>query len=157
MKKSHKFLAPTAIALLTLVNLAPVAIAYPGNRERYDCYRKSDNQFSFGSPTNVSNRTTICTPNPNYRYQRPSRRTTPTTNRSSTSNRSRTVYRNVYRRDNTSEKIAIGLGSFVFGAFIGSALWGGLGLGLGRLGVQIVVLLETLVGEPKLNWLSLLR
>ncbi len=45
MKKSHKFVAPTAIALLTLVNLAPVAIAYPGNRERYDCYRKNDNQF----------------------------------------------------------------------------------------------------------------
>ena len=112
-----------AIAILALASFAPLANAIPSNRERYDCYRKSDNQFSFGSSNNVSNSTTLCTLNPNYRSR------TGVSQRRRTATRSRTskkVYNNYYRnrRDNTGEKVAIGLGSFVFGAFVGNAIWG---------------------------------
>ena len=110
-----------AIALLTFIHFAPFAIAYPGNQQRYNCYRKRDNQFSFGSPSNVSNEAILCTPNPKYRSRNRSRQRS----RSSTQRRtSRKVYQNTYRnRNNSSEKIAIGLGSFAFGAFVGSAFW----------------------------------
>ena len=127
-----------AIALLTVASFAPLAHAVPGNRERYDCFRKSDNQFSFGSPSDVSNSSTLCTINPNYR----SGTSNSSRNRSSSVTRktTRKVYKNVYRnRNNTGEKVAIGLGSFVFGAIVGNAIWpwgwgGGSGGGVGLLG-----------------------
>jgi hypothetical protein len=129
MNKSFPLVVPAAIALLTIGNLIPVAHAYPGNRERYDCYRKSDNQFSFGSPENASNSRVICTPNPDYR-SRPSRPRSSSPRQRKTSTRQnvrRTVYKNVYHRaDNTVEKVAIGFGSFAFGTLIGSVFspWG---------------------------------
>ena len=140
MNKSSPLVVPAAIALLTVGNFYPLAHAYPGNRERYDCYRKSDNQFSFGSPENASNSRVLCTPNPDYR-SRPSSQRSFSPRQRNTSNRqnvNKTVYKNVYRRgDNTGEKVAIGLGSFAFGALIGSVFspwgwgWGGWGWGGG--------------------------
>ena len=117
--KTYKY--HLAIAILTIASFAPLANAIPSNRERYDCYRKSDNQFSFGSPNDVSNRTTLCTLNPNYRS---GTRNSGRSRTSVTRKRSRKTYKNVYRnRNNTGEKIAIGLGSFVFGAIVGNAIW----------------------------------
>ena len=117
-----------AIALLTLTSFAPLANAIPSARERYDCYRKRDNQFSFSSPTDVSNRNTLCTLKPNYSSATSKQRRTSTTGQRSTSttrNTSRRAYRNVYRnRNNTGKKIGIGLGNFVFGSLVGSAIWG---------------------------------
>ena len=119
-----------AVALITLINFAPLATAYPGNRERYDCYRKRDNQFSFGSPNNVSNRTILCTLNPNYKPGRGSSQQRNTSTRSNTRRSYKKVYRNNYRNRNyTGERIAIGLGSFAVGVLIGDALWGWVGWG----------------------------
>ena len=129
MKKSPQLLVPAAIALLTIGNLIPLAHAYPGNRERYDCYRRIDNQFSFGSPENASSRRVICVRNPDYRSRpsTPRNSSTRQRNRSTRQTVNKKVYRNVYRRrDNTGEKVAIGLGSFAFGALIGNVFspWG---------------------------------
>ena len=117
--KSYKY--HLAIAILTIASFAPLANAVPGNRERYDCYRKSNNQFSFGSPNDVSNNTTLCIPNPNYRS---GTRNSGSSRTSVNRTRTRKVYKNVYRnRNNTGAKVAIGLGSFVFGAIVGNAIW----------------------------------
>ena len=124
--KSYK--THLAIALLTLASFAPLANAIPSNRERYDCYRKSEKQSSFGSPNDVSSSTTLCTLNPNYRSatSKQSRRTSNTgkPRTSTTRNRSRRAYSNVYRnRNSTGATVATGLGNFIFGAFVGSAIW----------------------------------
>ncbi len=123
--KSYK--SHLAIALLTLASFAPLANAIPSNRERYDCYRKSDNQSSFGSPNDVSNSTILCTLNPNYPSATSKQRRTSNTRKprtSTTRNTSRRAYRNVYRnRNSAGETFATGLGNFIFGAFVGSAIW----------------------------------
>lgn len=56
---------PLVLTLATVSLLPSVAAAYPGNTQAFDYYRKSDNSFSFGSPTDVSNSAILCTPNPN--------------------------------------------------------------------------------------------
>ncbi|MEL4896407.1 hypothetical protein [Crocosphaera sp. Alani8] len=129
MKKPSKLLISTSITFLVLGQFTPLVMGYPGNQQRYDCYRKSNNQFAFGSPNNVSNNNILCTPNPNYRPRNRSSQQRPSSN---TRRSSRRVYQNIYQRsrNNTGEKIAIGLGSFVFGTLVGNSLsprwgWGG--------------------------------
>ncbi len=74
----------TALPLaLTLIgaSLSPtVAMAFPGNDQAFDCYRKSDNSFSFGSPTDVSNNAILCTPNPDLNLATPAPQTSVSSN-----------------------------------------------------------------------------
>ena len=128
------------IALLTLIHFAPLANAYPGNQQRYDCYRKRNNRYSFGSPTNVSDTRFLCIPNPHYRSRnRPSQQQ----RRSTRQKTSRRYYQNNYNygyRGDTGARFAAGLGGFVFGAFVGSALWPwGWGWGWGGWGGDIFI------------------
>lgn len=85
-----------AITVISISNLTPMVLANPNNRERYDCYRKSNNQFSFGSHTDVSNISFLCTPNPHYRSPNRSNRSRRPSRPQPTSSRRR--YRNTYSR-----------------------------------------------------------
>ncbi len=60
----HFTALPLALTLATATVLPTTALAFPGNNQAFDCYRKSDNSYSFGSPTDVSNTAILCTPNP---------------------------------------------------------------------------------------------
>ena len=42
------------------------AHAVVGNQLQWDCFRKSDNEFSFGSHSNVSNSSILCVQNPDF-------------------------------------------------------------------------------------------
>ena len=42
------------------------ALAVPGNQLQWDCFRKSDNQYSFGSHSDVSNSAILCVQNPDF-------------------------------------------------------------------------------------------
>ena len=128
-KSSNLFVAKAStlilyllVMLLNATQLASLANAYPGNQYKYDCYRKRNNRFIFGSSTDASNLTTLCTPNPNYKSET---RSVTQHSTSTTSNTSERVYVNNYtRRDDTGAKVAIGLGSFFIGALVASPPWG---------------------------------
>lgn len=61
----HRLTALTLVFTLSSPALIGIPVsAFPGNNQAFDCYRKSDNSFSFGSPTDVSNDAILCTPNP---------------------------------------------------------------------------------------------
>ena len=69
---------PMALTLIG-ASLPPIAaMAFPGNNQAFDCYRKSDNSFSFGSPTDVSNDAILCTPNPDLNLATPAPQTSVT-------------------------------------------------------------------------------
>lgn len=94
--------ALTLVLTLASPSLAGMVQAFPGNTQAFDCYRKADNSFSFGSPTDVTNNAILCVPNPDLAPA------TPTPEVSSGSSNA----------GNVAAGIAIGLGAAALGRAI---------------------------------------
>lgn len=72
MNTSHKLLSWALAACMGSCHfLTSGVLAYPGNTLSFDCFRKSDNTFSFGSHSDVSNSAILCTPNPDRVIETP--------------------------------------------------------------------------------------
>lgn len=108
---SHFTALPLALTLATASLLPTAALAFPGNNQAFDCYRKSDNSYSFGSPTNVSNNAILCTPNPDL-VSTPALQSSVTSTQGSQSSVSSNQGANV------AAGIAIGLGAAALGRAI---------------------------------------
>lgn len=73
LTKSSFLFSAAAVTALTLGGLAIDAVsttdsarAVVGNQLQWDCFRKSDNEFSFGSHSDVSNSAILCVQNPDF-------------------------------------------------------------------------------------------
>ncbi|MEL7474843.1 MAG: hypothetical protein AAGJ55_01245 [Cyanobacteria bacterium J06555_12] len=73
LTKSSFLFSAAAVTAFTLGGLAIDAVsttdsaqAVVGNQLQWDCFRKSDNEFSFGSHSDVSNSAVLCVQNPDF-------------------------------------------------------------------------------------------
>ncbi|MGK7911437.1 MAG: hypothetical protein AB4050_08130 [Synechococcus sp.] len=84
LTKSSFLFSAAAVTAFTLGGLAidaasttDSAQAVIGNQLQWDCFRKSDNEFSFGSHSDVSNSSILCVQNPDFDPTPPSQYTNP--------------------------------------------------------------------------------